>query len=279
MNTDIPQNIRCLHTWTVELEKEVDETITETRDGQEVKVTRKVKKLVATRFALKQPTRRELKTAELFYGTEFNRFITMGFLPRSIMVNKHLDLTGGVLSGKERDHVAKLVTRHSELEKDLIRALNEPEEVRTKIQAEIAGIRTEISNLNAANESVFSQTAEVKTQNQLAQWFSFYLIHIERNSKWEPYFEGDTFEKKEESMWKLEEANDELYIAAANKMATYIHFYNMGASKPEQFKIIDEELKKQFDAKKKATKDAAAVKDDTLAADAITPIVAAGPAG
>ena len=262
-----PTNLKTLHEWTIDIDKEVEETATETRDGQEVKVTRKVKKPVISRFALKQPTRRELRTAELFYGTEFNRFVTMGFLPRSILVNKHLDLTGGVLSGKERDHVAKLVIRNAELEKDLIRALNEPEDVRTKIQGEIAGIRTEISNLNAANESVFSQTAEVKAQNQLAQWFSFYLIHIERNSKWEPYFEGESFEKKEEYMWKLEEANDELYGKSVQKMATYIHFYNMGANKPEQFKLIDEELKKQYDEKaareKGSTPDAPA--PDTVA--------------
>lgn len=259
-----PTNIKILHEWTTSLEKDVDDTVTETRDGQEVKVTRKVKKSVATRFALKQPTRRELRIAELFYGTEFNRFVTMGFLPRSILVNKHLDLTGGVLSGKERDHVSKLVMRNAELEKDLIRALNEPEEVKVKIQAEIAGIRTEISNLNAANESVFSQTAEVKAQNQLAQWFAFYLVHIERNSKWEPFFEGDSFDKKEEYMWKLEEDNDELYAKSVQQMLTYIHFYNMGANKPEQFKLIDEELKKQHDAK-------AALKDIAAPVEASTP--------
>jgi hypothetical protein len=244
-----PSNIKILHSWSVEIEKTVDETVPEVINGQEVKVTRPVKKLVATRLALKQPTRRELRSAELFYGTEFNRFVTLGFLPRSILVNKHLDLTGGVLSGKERDHISKLTVDYSELEKDLIRAINEPEEVRTKIQSQLAAIRTEISNLNAANESVFSQTAEVKAQNQLAQWFAFKLVHIERNSKWEPYFEGDTFEKQEEFMWKLEESDDDFYIKSIQKILTYIHFYNMGASKPEQFKLIDEELKKQLDAK------------------------------
>lgn len=254
-----PTNLpKIIHSWTVEIEREVDETTTETRDGQPVTITRKVKKPVATRMALKQPTRRELRTAELFYGTEFNRFVTMGFLPRSILVNKHLDLTGGVLSGKERDHISKLTIRYAELEKDLIRALNEPEEVRTKIQAEIASIRTEISNLNAANESVFSQTAEVKAQNQLAQWFAFNLVHVERNSKWEPFFSGETFEQKEESMWKMEEENDEFYLKSIQKILTYIHFYNMGANKPEQFKLIDDELKKQHDAKVAPTPDAPA---------------------
>jgi hypothetical protein len=269
------QDIKILHEWTTEIEKTIDETVPEIINGQEVKVTRPVKKLVATKLALKQPTRRELRAAELFYGTEFNGFVTMGFLPRSILVNKHLDLTGGVLSGKERDHISKLTVDYSELEKDLIRAINEPEDVRTKIQAKLAAIRTEISNVNAANESVFSQTAEVKAQNQLAQWFAFYLVYIDRNGKWEPYFEGDTFEKKEEFMWKLEESNDEFYLKSIQKILTYIHFYNMGANKPEQFKLIDEELKKQFDAKTALEK---AVSQPTpapeTAADQPTPVPA-----
>lgn len=244
-----PSNIKCLHSWDIPLDKEVDVTETETRDGQPITITRKVKKTVPMRFALKQPTRRELRAAELFYGTEFNRFVTLGFLPRSILVNKHLDLTGGVLSGKERTEISALIARNSELEKDLIRALNEPEDVKTKIQADIASVRSQISALQNANESVFSQTAEVKAQNQLAQWFAFKLVHIERNSKWETYFEGDTFDKQEEFMWKLEEENDELYIKSVQKMLTYIHFYNMGANTSEQFRRIDEELKKQYDAK------------------------------
>lgn len=261
-------NIKILHQWDIVLDKTVNETTTETLEGQQVTVTRPVKKSVSTKLALKQPSRRELRMAELFYGTEFNRFVTMGFLPRSILVNKHLDLTGGVLSGKERDYIAKLTIEDSELQKDLIRAMNEPEEVRTKIQGKIAAIRTEISNLNTANESVFSQTAEVKAQNQLAQWFTLNLIYIEKNTKWEQYFEGETFDKKEEFLWNLEETSDPFYLAAIQKIVTYIHFYNMGASKPEQFKAIDDELKRQIDAKN-ALANPAPTKEDTVIAEAV----------
>lgn len=241
----LPDNIRTLHAWSVTVTKEVDETVTETRNGQEVKVTAKVKKPVSTRMALKQPNRRELRQAELFYGTEVNRFMALGFLPRSILVNKHLDLTGGVMSLKERTQIATLTARHVELENDLVRTMNEPEEVRKGIQTELAGIRAEITNLNTVNEAVFSQTAEVKAQNQLGQWFAFNLTYIERAGKWEPYFVGKTFDEKEEWTWKLEEEADQFYLAAITKILTYCHFFNMGATSPEQFKLIDEELLKR----------------------------------
>ena len=107
-------NIKILHQWEVSLEKEVDETITETMDGQEVKITRKVKKPIVYKLALKQPTRRELRAAELFYATEYSKFLTMGLLPRSIIIDKHMDLSGGVLGENEKDHISKLNIQYRE---------------------------------------------------------------------------------------------------------------------------------------------------------------------
>jgi len=247
---------KFLHVWDVEVVKEYDETVDKIIDGQPAKVTQKVKKPVVTKMGLKQPTRRELRQAELFYGKEYNRFIKDGFLQRSILVNQHLDLTNGVLSEKERKQIATLAARHAELESDLVRSVNEPEAAREKIKIELAGVRAEINNLNTANEAVFSQTAEVKAQSQLGQWFAFNLVYIQHGDKWQTYFEGDTFEKKEEFSWKLEESEDEFYLAAIQKLLTYVHFFNMGANRPEQFRLIDDELKKEMEARQKA-KDAA----------------------
>jgi hypothetical protein len=241
---------RILHEWTVSIDRQVEETTTEDRDGQKVTVTRKVTKPVVTRMALKHPSRRELRQAELFYGKEFNRFVTMGFLPRSILINKHLDLTGGILSQKERTESVKLTEKLAALEADLVRCLHEPEEVKAKIRADMAAARMEISNINAANESVFSQTAEAKAQAQLNLWFAFHLTLIDRNG-WVPYFEGADFDKKEEFMWKLEEDNDAFYNAAADRIMTYITLFGMGANTTEQFKTIEDEMKKQLDARKK----------------------------
>lgn len=246
--------IKLLHTWDVTVEREVEETGPETVNGQTVTVTRKVKKPVITRMALKQPTRRELRAAELFYGKEFNRFVQMGFLPRSIMVNKHLDLSGGILSEKERGHVEKLTRKYVELESDLARlaTADSASEEKKKLQDSMAGIRAEMTNLNAANEAVFSQTAEAKAQNQLSTWFAMFLILVERAGKWVSYFEGDNYESKEEFMFQLEEKSDEFYLAATDKIAAYTYWFNRGADTPESFKAMDDEMTKQLEASKEA---------------------------
>lgn len=246
-------NIKLLHTWEVTVKKTVDETTTEQIDGQPAKVTRPVTKEVATKMGLKQPTRRELKQAELFYGKKYNWYVNEGFLPSSILINKHLNLTGGVLSDKEKDRMGVLTRKQVELENDLVRSINEPLDVKDKIQKELAQIRTELVNLYSVNQTVFAQSADKRAERDLNDWFAYYLIMIEKNGKWEPYFEGDTFEKKEEHLWKLEEANDEFYNNAVSKISTYIQFFNMGLDTPEKFKAAEEELKKQLEAKKEDT--------------------------
>lgn len=258
-------DIKQLHTWTIDLTREVDETTTETINGQPAQVTRKVKRPVGTRMCLKEATRRELKRAELFYGTEVGRFTTMGFLPRAVLANKYKDLTGGEISTFDRTRIAELSAKHYEIDQDQLRATTDEE--RKALQVKLAAVRNEMSSINAANEAAFSQTAEAKAQGQLGQWYAFNLIYIERNGKWTPYFEGDTFEKKEEFAWQLEEKADEFYLAAIAKILIYVHFYNMGASKPEQFKLIDEKLKEEHDAQvaKAKAEEAAKVAADKAA--------------
>jgi hypothetical protein len=242
--------VKILHEWEVIIDKEVEETSTEVRDGQTVTITRKVIKPIPTKMALKQPTRRELRKAELFYGKEFNKFVTMGFLPRSIMVNKHLDISGGIMSDKERAQIADLLAKKVGLEADLVRATNEPQNVKEELRNRLVAINTQLLELNSANESVFSQTAETKAQGQLTSWFAFFFIVIDRNGAWHPYFAGDTFEQKEEFMWSLEEKHDKFYETAVDQISLYVDLFNRGLNTPEQFKAIEGELKKQLDKKK-----------------------------
>lgn len=243
---------RILHEWSISIDREVDETTTETRDGQPVTITRKVKKPVVTKMALKQPTRRELRQAELFYGKRFNWYVNEGFLTVPIMTNKQENLTGGILSTKDKDRIETLRSKSVSLDNDLARAVNETPEVKEKLQKELTTVRTELLNLYSANQTAFSQTAEKRAERDLNDWFAYNLTLIDRGG-WKPYFEGATFDEKEESMWKLEESNDEFYNAAVGKISTYVQFFNMGLDTSEKFKLAEQELQRQLDSTKVKT--------------------------
>ncbi len=242
--------LKILHSWDVTIEKTVDETTTENRNGQPVKVIAPVKKAITTKMALKHPTRRELRAAELFYGKRFNWYLNEGFLPSSILTNKHLNLTGGIISDKDRDRIDTLRARSVAIENDLVRAINEPAETKVALQKDLTNVRAELLNLYSVNQTVFNQTADKRAERDLNDWFAYHLTLVDKGGQWAPYFEGDTYERKEESMWKMEESNDAFYEKAIERISTYVQFFNMGLSTPEQFKAAEDELKKQLDAGK-----------------------------
>jgi hypothetical protein len=263
--------IKILHEWTVNIKRQVEETGPETINGQTVQVTRKVDKDTLVKFAIKLPTRRELKAAELFYGKEFNRFFSMGFIPKSILINKHMDLSGGIMSEKERNHVAELVKKSVDLETDLIRiaATGEGKDSKGKIEAKLATIKSEIVNLQVANESVFSQTADAKAQSQLNTWFALFLTLTEKNGRWHPYFEGETFEQKEEAMWKFEEDQDDLYKNAVESISKHANIFISGGDTPEKFKLalnwLDKEAASQLASSENLENKEADVKTEVAA--------------
>jgi hypothetical protein len=260
--------IKILHEWTVNIKRQVEETGPETINGQTVQVTRKVDKETLVKFAIKLPTRKELKAAELFYGKEFNRFFSMGFIPKSILINKHMDLSGGIMSEKERNHIAELVKKSLDLESDLIRisSTGEGKDSKAKIEAKLAVIKSEIVNLQIANESVFSQTADAKAQSQLNTWFALFLTLTEKNGKWCPYFDGETFEQKEEAMWKLEEDQDDLYKNAVESISKHANIFISGGDTPEKFKLalnwLDKEAKSQLSSSENVENKEAVVKTE-----------------
>jgi hypothetical protein len=273
--------LKLLHEWVVTVTKEVDETSPEVINGQTLQVTRKVKKEISHKFAIKLPTRRELKSAELFYGKEFNRFFSMGFMPRSILVNKHMDLAGGVMSEKERSHIAELLKKSMELEGDLARltTASPDEDAKKSAESKLAAIRTEIVNLQIANESVFSQTADARAQSQLNTWFALFLTLVDKNGKWVPYFEGDSFEQKEEFMWGLEEGNDDLYSKAVSGVSKHVNIFISGGDTPDKFKQalewLDKESEKQLtssaETAAKEVTEVAAAKEESSKSDATSP--------
>lgn len=249
--------IKILHKWEIAIEKEIPETTTEERDGQSVTVTRKVKKMIPTQMAIKNPTRRELRQAELFYGKRYNWYINEGFVPSSIMANKHLNLTGGVLSDKQKSRMETLLEKQVQIENDLARSINASKEDKDHLQRDLAATRNELLNLYSINQAAFAQTADKRAERDLSDWFAYHLILIDRGGGWQQYYEGDSFEKKEEFMWALEESNDEFYNAAVQKISTYVQFFSMGLDTPEKFKAAEKELESGLKREKEdATSDA-----------------------
>ncbi len=231
-----------LHEWEVVLEKTVDETTTEVREGQSVSVTRKVVKPVATKMALKNPLRRELRESEVFYAKRVGYYVTQGLITRATLINKLTDSTGGVLSQTEKDRANDLLKRLKEIEAELKSTLSE--ESRAKLTKEQRDIQSEAIRINNDNEAVFSHTAEAHARRDQSEWFAYHFILSNREGKWEPYFEGKNFEEKRDFMWKLEKDQDPFYAAAMAKIITYVQLFTFVGDNPAEFAEFDARVKK-----------------------------------
>jgi hypothetical protein len=279
MTTPSPEH-RILHSWTVTVNRAVPKTTPEVVNGQTVSVTRDVIEPVTTRFALRDLTRKERRAADVFLASRTAHYWKdHGLLLAAELTNRLTNTTGGVLTDREKGRIEQLREKHAQLDNDLARLAAIPagstsEETaaeRKRLQTELTSVRTELINLNAVNESVYSQTADHKAQSDQSNWVLFHTVLIERAGKWHAYFEGETFDQMEAAMWAFEDARDALYLAALPLFSTYAYWYTRGVDTPDGFKLIEEELAKQAAAAKEAAEKAAAE-----AKAAAQPAVAAG---
>ena len=78
--------MKWLYEFAVNNEKEVEQVeVTNDAQGNEVKTTKKVKKVVPTKFKIQKPTRRQFDDAELFYGIKLSEGIKAGLLTKALV--------------------------------------------------------------------------------------------------------------------------------------------------------------------------------------------------
>ena len=124
--------IKKLYSFTANQETVVEETeVSKNDQGEEIKTTKKVKKQISLEFAIKKPNRVMFEDAELFYGIRLSESIKAGLLPKALVV-KRFENDGGALSSGEEKRVKELISKLSELQKDLYLYNSKSESARTE---------------------------------------------------------------------------------------------------------------------------------------------------
>lgn len=248
--------MKKLHTFKVSIPQEVEKTDTVTREGQQIKETRKVTENVDYTFVLKQLSRSETDSARLFNGASLKRAIDAGLITNAVLVQKHIDGNGSLIS---KDTAKRIISLNEEIQsiKDQIISLgltkddSEKQEIQTKLLVRFEEATRELRAIEGSNQAVFGSTAEKYANERSNLWIMLNQTYIEKGGKPEPYFKGKDFDEKEKFLEGLEENNDILYFAAAEKISTYWGYYLSGlVTNEEQFKALDEELLKSEQEKK-----------------------------
>lgn len=244
--------MKLLHKFVVELEKEVEETSVKNENGQEITVKTKVKKKVPYTIALKKLARRENDDFRLFYGAQIKRAIEAGLLTKAVVLNRHIDGAGGLMSKETAKHLANLSVEIENLRNRLVElgVVNENDTEKSKRQndllAKYVSMQQEMQAIESSNQAVFENTAETYAQERSNLWLIFNQTYLENGEKYEPVFKGNNFLEKEDYYFDLEEKEDPLYLAARGKLVLYWGFYSTGQiNTPEDFAKLEERLKEQ----------------------------------
>ena len=234
-------------------EQTVKETETSKNDkGEEIQITKDVKKKIPQKFCIKKPNRGLFDEAELFYAVKLSEGIRAGLLTRALL-SKRYENDGGPLSQTEIDRFGVLYSEYFEKQREIQRLLLKE----SKTDEEVA----ELKDLNEEQEvmrrglqqfemdqaSLYDQTAEVRARNKTILWWILNLAHsINDKGEERPVFKGASFEEKLQAYDTIIETEDAFNAEIVQKFTYFISFWYVGkASTPEDFKSVADDLDPQ----------------------------------
>lgn len=258
---------RELYSFNIEIEDEVEKEIVkevekkneETGETEKVeeKVIRTQKVKTPVRIILKKPTRTQIEDGDMFYSIWLNKFIKMGLLTRAMLAKKQVDI-GGALNDDDKLEYAKLYLKLFEKQQNIVRYSAKEEEdlsndEKERLEAsvsELAVIRKQLSDFEAAQSSVFDHTADVKARNKTITWFLLHLAYYikgeeEQDAEEAPLFSGTEYEEKYRSFQEADENQEEIFVKAIDKLSTIATIWYMsGVQTQDEFESVLEQIEK-----------------------------------
>lgn len=268
-------SFKTLHSFNVNITKEIEETSVRIEGGKEITIKEKVKKEVPVTLVLKDITRRERQDLNIWHGKNYNEAITVhGLSPRITLVQKFMKDPNNPLSQGDDKNLVKMYEAIEETKNEIIRLnaigdLNDPVVIakKDKLALDHYSLQKRIQDVETSYQTLFSYTAEYYAQNKSVTWLILNLTFIKTGENtYEPLFPGKDFLSKEDHMFALDDNKDELFNKSIERLTTFWGLVFLGKiSKPEDFKIVEEEFAKQLQAEKELAERAAKIDQAVVA--------------
>lgn len=210
-----------LFEFTVNQEREVDETNTRVEDGKTITETIKVKRSLNIPFCMKAPSRSEKEEAEIVRASWVNKYEKAGLMLEAMLIKKYVD-EGGTLPSQYQKQYQDLQNQLFELERQIqeteIKDRNAPE--LRDLRAKFFDVREEMIAINRTQSQFFEDTAEAKARLKKIEWLTLHLAYYKplnesgEPGEWTPFFKGNTTEEKLDSYDAMVEALDPILAKA-----------------------------------------------------------------
>jgi hypothetical protein len=245
--------MKKLYEFTLNKEVDVKETQTEKNEkGEEIQITKNLKKQIPQKFFIKRPNRSLFDEAELFYGVRLSEGIKAGLLTRALLAKRFTN-DGGIFSEIDKEEYTRLYLKLFQLQNDFQRLSikddkNEIEKSEYEsLIKEITEVREKIQDYEFAQASLFDQTAENRARNKTIMFWVLNLCYEQgEDGLSKPIFGEGSFEDKLKEYDRLEETADTFFEKLCQKLVLLISFWYMGrAATQEEFeKLFNLEEKK-----------------------------------
>ena len=247
--------MKCLYHFNVnrEREKEVSEKSTNDK-GEEITVTKKIKKVVKEILAIKRPTRKLYEEAELFYAVKPSEGIKAGLLTQPLLAKRYKN-DGGPMSEPEKKRYAEvyyeLLLRQEELEKSRLNLEGNSEEFRSKraaeIMVDIVNYQEEIQQFENQQSSLFDQTAENRAKNMTIMWWVLHLAFSQdrTTSEYTEIFGEGSYSERLDVYDQIEERTELYWTEVIKKFAYFVTFWYLnGLSSENEFQEVENMYKR-----------------------------------
>lgn len=260
---------RELYSFNIDLEEEVEKEITTEKKKKNKEtgkmetihetVKKKVKVKTPVRVVLKKPTRTQIEDGDMFYSIWLNKFIKMGLLTRAMLAKKQVDV-GGTLNEDDKLNYARLYLKLFEKQQNIIRysakdAKDMSDDEKERLDnavSELAIIRKQLADFEAAQASIFDHTADVKARNKTITWFLLHLAHYikgegedEEEEEALAMFPGLDFDARYSAYQEADENQDELFIQTIDRLSTVATIWYMsGVQEQSEFEALIDQINK-----------------------------------
>ena len=246
-----------------EVIKEVEKKNNETGKIEKVEeaVTKTTVEKTPVKIFLKKPTRTQVEDGDMFYSIWLNKFIKMGLLTRAMLAKKQVDI-GGSLNEDDKMNFAKLYLQLFEKQQNVIRysskdrdaMSNDESERLEKSITDLAIIRKQLADFEAAQASIFDHTADVKARNKTITWFLLHLAYYIKgdsdDAEEAPLFPGSDYEEKYLSYQEADEDQDDIFINSIDRLSTIATIWYMsGVQEQDDFDAVLKEMSEETDLK------------------------------
>ena len=243
-------NNKWLYKFNVNREKEIDESEkTKNEKGEDITVTKKVKKNFPVTFAIKKPNRRLYEDGELFFGVALSEGIKAGLLTRQLLAKRY-DNDGGFMSEGDKQRYAELYKELFEKENELqklqlnLENLSETDKINkiSNVLVDTSDIRRELQDFETSRSSIFDQTAENRAKNKTLMWWVLNLAYLkdEGSEKISSIFGDGSYEDRLNVYDAVEEKEESFMSEGVKKFAYFISFwYNGQINNEDEFKNLE----------------------------------------